>query len=72
MIGTDRNPIGSDYRIDGPGHKMQYEKLYNLYKTTYFLVAFFIFKMDKVLSDQTLVVVKTDRIEFSLFSKQLQ
>jgi hypothetical protein len=29
-------------------HKMQCEKLYNLYKTTYFIVALFVSKMDKI------------------------
>jgi hypothetical protein len=51
---------------------MQHEKLYNFHKTTYILVAPFVFKMGKVLSDRTLAVVKTDHIEFSYFSKQLQ
>ena len=32
--------------------KIQYEKLYNLHKTAYFIVALFVFKMDKILSDQ--------------------
>mgnify|MGYP007095248442 CR=1 FL=1 len=46
---------------------MQREKLYNFHKTTYFLIALFVFKMGKVLSDGTLAVVKTDRIEFPFF-----
>jgi hypothetical protein len=33
-------------------HKMQREKLYNLHKTAYFIVALFVFKMGKILSDQ--------------------
>jgi hypothetical protein len=31
---------------------MQREKLYNFHWTAYFLSALFIFKMDKILSDQ--------------------
>src|ERR1700733_9552633 len=40
--------------------KMQREKLYNLDKTAYFIVAFFVFKMDKILSDQISTVRKWD------------
>jgi hypothetical protein len=51
---------------------MQREKLYNLHKTTYFIVAPFVFKMDKVLRDQILGIAKIDRTEFFSFWKQLQ
>ena len=37
---------------------MQREKLYNLHKTAYFIVALFVFKMDKTLSDQISTVRK--------------
>ena len=33
-------------------HKMQREKLYNLYRTAYLIVALFVFKIGKALSDQ--------------------
>ena len=46
---------------------MQREKLHNFQKTAYFLVALFVFKMDKVLRNRTLAVVKPNRIEFSFF-----
>ncbi len=51
---------------------MQREKLYNLHKTTYFIVAPFVFKMDKDLRDQILGIAKIDRTEFFFFWKQLQ
>ncbi len=38
--------------------KMQREKLYNLHKTAYFIVVYFVFKMHKILSDQILTVCK--------------
>jgi hypothetical protein len=34
------------------------EKLYNLHKTTYFIVALFVFKMGNVLRDQILGIAK--------------
>ena len=51
---------------------MQREKLYNLFKTAYFIVALFVFKMDRTMSDQILTLRKRDvffgrrRIHFSL------
>ena len=46
---------------------MQREKLYNLHKATYFIIALFVFKMDKVLRDQGFVTAKIGRTEFSFF-----
>jgi hypothetical protein len=46
---------------------MQREKLYNLHKTTNFIVAPFVFKMDKVLRDLMLGIAKIDRTEFFSF-----
>ena len=40
--------------------KMQREKLYNLHKIAYFIGAFFVFKVDKILSDQISTVQKWD------------
>ena len=37
---------------------MQHVKLYNFHKTAYFLVGFFVFKIDKTLSDQISTVQK--------------
>jgi hypothetical protein len=37
---------------------MQREKLYNLHKTPYFIFAFFVFKVNKLLSDQSSTVRK--------------
>jgi hypothetical protein len=51
--------------------KMQRKKLYNLHKTSYFLVAFIVFKMNKVLRDQILDIAKINRTEFSLFLKTI-
>jgi hypothetical protein len=44
--------------------KMQREKLYNLHRTAYFLVALLVFKMDKNLKGQILPVRKWDVFEF--------
>jgi hypothetical protein len=51
---------------------MQREKLYNLHKTAYFIVALFVFKMNKILSDQISTVRKRhflvqDEFIFSYF-----
>jgi hypothetical protein len=37
---------------------MQPKKLYNIQNKTYFIVALFVFKMSKILSDQFLTVQK--------------
>ena len=51
---------------------MQREKLYNLRKTAYFIVAFVVFKMNKILSNQFSIVRKRyflveDEFIFSYF-----
>ena len=46
---------------------MQREKLYNFYKTTYFIAALFLLKMDKIFSDRA----KTSCTEFGLFVKTI-
>ena len=46
---------------------MQREKLYNLHKTTYFIIAPFVFKVDNVLRDQSFITAKTGHTEFSFF-----
>ncbi len=46
---------------------MQIEKLHNLHKTTCFIVALFVFKMNKILRDQILDIAKIGRTEFSVF-----
>ena len=46
---------------------MQREKLYNLHKTTYFIIAPFVFKVDIVLGDQSFITAKTGRTKFSFF-----
>ncbi len=51
---------------------MQHEKLYNLHKTIYFLVALFVFKTDKVLGDYILSIAQINRAEIFSFWKQLQ
>jgi hypothetical protein len=46
---------------------MRREKLYNLHKITYFIVAPFVFKMGNVLRDQILGIAKIDSTEFFSF-----
>ncbi len=53
-------------------HKMQREKFYNLYKTSYFIIELFLFTMDKTLSKQILTMRKLIAEIVSFFSKQLQ
>jgi hypothetical protein len=46
---------------------MQREKLYNLHKTTCFIVALSVFKMNKLLRDQISGIAKIGRTEFFFF-----
>ena len=46
---------------------MQREELYNLHRTAYLIVALFVFKMDKTLSDQILTVRKLVAQHFAFF-----
>jgi hypothetical protein len=50
---------------------MQREKLYNLHKTTYFVVPPFVFKISKLLRDQILGIAKIDRTAFFFFLKTI-
>ena len=50
---------------------MQRGKLYNLHKIAYFIVALFVFKMDKILSDQISIVRKWDFFLYKMNSFSL-
>src|ERR1700722_292266 len=47
--------------------KMEREKLYNLHKPAFFIVALFAFKMDKIFSDQISTVRKLVAENFAFF-----
>jgi hypothetical protein len=55
------------YKENKIHHKMQREKLYNLYKTAFTTVALFAFKIDKIWSDQIPTVRKLIAENFGFF-----
>jgi hypothetical protein len=61
------NPLISCIKKNKIHHKVQHEKLYKLYKTDFFIVAYFAFKMDNILSDQISTLLKDNANEKFLF-----
>ena len=52
------SPLTSSYKKNQICQKMQREKLYKLHTIAYFILADFIFKMDRILSDKVLTILK--------------